>query len=1005
MSIKIKDLNINLANRIISSPMAALTLSITEEVKISFVLQNSSHYTINHYYALNLSTFSDAKFTKRPIDVGQVWVVWISGAGPLSLTIIPPLSLKSQVFDFDAVFMSNTEILISISFLMVQDLFDFINTDEVLNGGPNNGFNPLDSNANQLIKASLSGPTLLNGSGSHVYSGTRWLNLFAYDADPVTFQPLGAGTTSFATWEFGLAGEINAYFPVQARFFDRGLLNQQGFFTALDVPNFGALMRFEAETPNGQTGLLVQRKLGGAFDDVDANFDTLINNGGFWNNGTHVVRFRVNRGFTNVLNPREVSLCRASIIETDPNAVTNLQNVGAAVRYDTLLATNILTPAPNFVSSLGGIGTPFLFSETSNVLSFECRVNGAVLASYSQPRIVLHLFTSDGVNDSVHISPVLAVSPQPPSLTGVTGVLQTYNDQFTGNELSVSPLERFRAIVAIDATTFSFGSATFAQLLSGVRVTYRLRPLPIFAPNGAIDVQGFWSAANNQSTGNANLLVTVSGADYELQADFRAFNNFLSGPLDYEVFWEIILNNQGNLMIYTYLQKIRVRTFDATRLVGLRFLDEDTNSQRFFICRESDGILVEVQKDGPPNMNLIAVGINTQSLTFQNFSQYQLSNVFEQAAYLSPYLPALSSPLFSQVPVDFAANFATYRLRTALLPSVLANAGNLFFGVLCYEPPLAQFNPNDLGADLLLWLDPNSLNAARVWRLHGETVPLTQGTTAFTFIPSAARVYLIGMLLSFDGGVSSYEIIDVVGSTVTLNTSILEVTGSYVVSVAAVTTWPDLSSFARSVTSPANNAPYFLRNALGLRNVTYMLAPWYWNVSPITNSEPLSLNCIMVKRIDAARTTTDVLFSHRSAVNNLIQFRDTSTQARSSTTVLISASTTSGYTPPPSYSIVTNIFKQNTSPMLDVYQVWNNGNEANRSSVTVNGASYSAALQTLGAFNNGTYHAAYAGEVAMVFLFGDLPLIDVQKLEGYAAWEFGIQGQLPLSHPYRNIRP
>jgi hypothetical protein len=48
------------------------------------------------------------------------------------------------------------------------------------------------------------------------------------------------------------------------------------------------------------------------------------------------------------------------------------------------------------------------------------------------------------------------------------------------------------------------------------------------------------------------------------------------------------------------------------------------------------------------------------------------------------------------------------------------------------------------------------------------------------------------------------------------------------------------------------------------------------------------------------------------------------------------------------------------------------------------------------------YLSATYGEIIIT---GDLPLDDVERIEGYMAWRRGLQGLLPANHPYKNAAP
>jgi len=52
------------------------------------------------------------------------------------------------------------------------------------------------------------------------------------------------------------------------------------------------------------------------------------------------------------------------------------------------------------------------------------------------------------------------------------------------------------------------------------------------------------------------------------------------------------------------------------------------------------------------------------------------------------------------------------------------------------------------------------------------------------------------------------------------------------------------------------------------------------------------------------------------------------------------------------------------------------------------------------------------GEYKLIGAIGELIVLDAvpsvatrQKLEGYLAWKFGLEGNLPTGHPYKGHRP
>ena len=76
---------------------------------------------------------------------------------------------------------------------------------------------------------------------------------------------------------------------------------------------------------------------------------------------------------------------------------------------------------------------------------------------------------------------------------------------------------------------------------------------------------------------------------------------------------------------------------------------------------------------------------------------------------------------------------------------------------------------------------------------------------------------------------------------------------------------------------------------------------------------------------------------------------------------------------------------------------------ANTTSLGANNAN----TMTIGAFYNGTYESdLFNGYMTEVVVYGgEISTADRQKTEGYLAHKFGLQGKLPLDHPYRIVKP
>lgn len=60
----------------------------------------------------------------------------------------------------------------------------------------------------------------------------------------------------------------------------------------------------------------------------------------------------------------------------------------------------------------------------------------------------------------------------------------------------------------------------------------------------------------------------------------------------------------------------------------------------------------------------------------------------------------------------------------------------------------------------------------------------------------------------------------------------------------------------------------------------------------------------------------------------------------------------------------------------------------------------------IGAKNSGSLANMFDGYIAEVILFsGEVTTAERQRVEGYLSWKFGVEGNLPLDHPYRLYKP
>ena len=86
---------------------------------------------------------------------------------------------------------------------------------------------------------------------------------------------------------------------------------------------------------------------------------------------------------------------------------------------------------------------------------------------------------------------------------------------------------------------------------------------------------------------------------------------------------------------------------------------------------------------------------------------------------------------------------------------------------------------------------------------------------------------------------------------------------------------------------------------------------------------------------------------------------------------------------------------------------WFDGTLGDRTNgFTYNSASFQSAFPSIGAFNQTPGNDAMTGFIAEIIVYRALLTTQqVQQVEGYLAWKWGLTGNLPTTHPYKNSPP
>lgn len=289
---------------------------------------------------------------------------------------------------------------------------------------------------------------------------------------------------------------------------------------------------------------------------------------------------------------------------------------------DLSLSDAVIPQSVGIVSQLNGaIYTPSdWFEDTPNPDDIEVQfvIDGTQLQINGQYYIIVNIHDSANPDQpTAHISPILAATYTPPAVPVLTGYLSTYNEQYSGNELTVAPHQRIKARLEIDKLSYvtalnALGFVgSFDDSLAGI--ICKLTNVP-----GVVNqVQGY--LPNGITTNNMSI-VTNTVNDLVLDSEFRIAEEYAG--ISTEITWTISMNQPTSnfgitqLTQIEYIQKLDVDVFEndaiAPNLLAVRFYDAEDyilgiKTEIIDIC-DADQIIVEVEKDNlfSGSVNLIA---------------------------------------------------------------------------------------------------------------------------------------------------------------------------------------------------------------------------------------------------------------------------------------------------------------------------------------------------------------------------------------------------------------
>lgn len=271
-----------------------------------------------------------------------------------------------------------------------------------------------------------------------------------------------------------------------------------------------------------------------------------------------------------------------------------------------------------------------------------------------------------------HISPELVATYTPPAMPTLTGYLSTYNDEYSGNELTIAPHQRIKARLEVDKLSYvtALNALGFVGSFDGSLAGIICKLTNV---SGVVNqVQGF--IPTNIVTDNMTI-VTDNATDLVLDCIFRIAEEYAGTTT--EITWTITLNQPTSVLGITesvqinYVQKLDVDVFEndnmSPNLLNVRFYELDQyllgNKIEIVDLCDVDQIIAEVEKDPTftGSINLVATIYPANETGDTNVISIEEE---EDWAPITLQMSTLVSGKLDNVDVSFGGDdFAVFRIN------------------------------------------------------------------------------------------------------------------------------------------------------------------------------------------------------------------------------------------------------------------------------------------------------------------------------------------------------
>lgn len=631
-------------------------VSMGELLRLSIQIDKSSpgspRFQSGQFFGFNIKLFADQIHDFIP-RTGQGWKIELKQNPLTGLTA--SWSLQTSGREFIDQNININSVTFSAGNTRMTIVFDFYVTSDVTNWlGLNNIAEQLNLNRwTRSSRAAQDEDDLLNSQASAFKRLQSWIEFAVWESDagliPLTTQ---GPTPQNPIVRDPLAPEFETYaIECGVKWYDQnvGATNIWNTTTAKD-DNWLKQVTVTA----GNLGIITQVDHKGypfESESVLANFDFDV--------GDTTTQLVINQKGATTAEKNNVQIVIGSPNLADyTNVEVHLIRVDAGnelfpfTKTYQLVSANIpkLNPGAGIIN--GPFETPSVWAVAGGDLTIDFVLNGERLQQNATYHMIVVLTKDDGGDDfsSTHITPPLTTSLANINVPTVTGFIETYNNVYgpTINDLSVSNFERVKIGILVDSTTYG---PNFVNELSQVR----LRSI-LLGQNAVVSGSKFPSGP---STGSPQIeIVDLGGGIYEISATLRSYYAVVGTNQSFHT-WELEFTPQGfnqpDVWVGKFEQILRHRPNDLTRLPNIRILDASVFPgslvEKFFICENIDEqVVIEVEKNGLPNANLIAMLLQSPPV------QSDPTNLpaIEEAENYAGNLPQLTSLSIPQVDAQFA---------------------------------------------------------------------------------------------------------------------------------------------------------------------------------------------------------------------------------------------------------------------------------------------------------------------------------------------------------------